>query len=209
MKKELLLRSITGFCFAVTILGTLMLLPPWSFVALLLLIAGSIAIKELPLLAKPNTLKFWFLLIFYLATPFALMAFMAINAAYKPFLILIFLVAFCHDTFAYLGGKLFGKHHIAPSISPNKTWEGFLSGLLATLLVLKIYPILPFSLTQWIGMSLLLTCTATLGDLFESWLKRQARVKDAGSFLPGHGGLLDRFDSIIFLSVTIFILINL
>jgi phosphatidate cytidylyltransferase len=109
------------------------------------------------------------------------------------------------DSAAYFTGRAIGKHKLAPHISPGKTWEGAAGALLATLIyagvLAKVYP--PFeSALESVGWALYLLATATLcvlsiiGDLFESMLKRNAGVKDSGTLLPGHGGVLDRIDSV-------------
>ena len=112
---------------------------------------------------------------------------------------------FLNDTGAYLVGTFLGKHKMAPVISPNKTWEGLVGGFL-TLALWNVYSITNFQANlflSWqniffIGFSLTFCSLATLGDLFESWLKRKAELKDSGSLLPGHGGILDRIDSLLF-----------
>ena len=104
------------------------------------------------------------------------------------------------DTLAYFVGKKFGKRKLAPGLSPGKTIEGALGGIagsiLVAVLVYRLYPLLPLHLAAAAG--LLVGITGTLGDLFESSLKRTAGLKDTGAVIPGHGGVLDRFDSMLF-----------
>lgn len=111
---------------------------------------------------------------------------------------MLFVLIWSSDTFAYLAGRLFGKHKMAPSISPKKTWEGFSGGVLLTLVlsffVEKYYPELR---GNWIVVGFLISIFAPLGDLVESRLKRIFSVKDSGAVIPGHGGILDRLDSFI------------
>ena len=107
-----------------------------------------------------------------------------------------------NDTMAYIVGSLIGKTPFS-SISPKKTWEGTIGGALLCVLVITLagayIPALQkLHWSHWMVISLLCAVFGTLGDLFESWLKRRAGVKDSGSFLPGHGGFLDRFDSLLF-----------
>lgn len=108
------------------------------------------------------------------------------------------------DTFAYCGGSLFGKHKLIEHISPKKTWEGFLISLILTAIAGLAFAFIPFfddphfKILHWIGFAILINLSGTLGDLVESMVKRSAQVKDSGKFLPGHGGWLDRFDSILF-----------
>ncbi len=116
-----------------------------------------------------------------------------------------------NDTFAYVTGSLLGKHPMTPRISPGKTWEGFAGGLLFTLLAGWIF--FHFSGRQTLSIWLALAATTSLfamaGDLFESGLKRKYKVKDMGEILPGHGGILDRFDSLFFVAPALLILLLL
>jgi phosphatidate cytidylyltransferase len=106
----------------------------------------------------------------------------------------------CNDTFAYIFGVLFGKHPLAPNISPKKTWEGLIDSIIATTIGSAL--VFEFALEHnwWIGaaIGLVAVITATCGDLIESAVKRDLAIKDMGSILPGHGGILDRIDSVLF-----------
>ena len=112
----------------------------------------------------------------------------------------IVLLIWANDTFAYFTGSLLGKHKMAPSISPKKTWEGFAGGMIAALTVAFLISLNfnIFNVVQWMVTGLLVSVFGSAGDFFESWLKRKAGVKDSGTLLPGHGGFLDRFDALIF-----------
>ena len=127
-------------------------------------------------------------------------------------LLFIYLLTWTFDTFAYLFGVKFGKHKIMPSISPKKSWEGFIGGLLATLIASYIIYNLNFlegiDLVSLIIIAFILPFTATLGDFIESHLKRQAGIKDSGNFIPGHGGMLDRVDAFMITIPIIYILTN-
>ena len=105
----------------------------------------------------------------------------------------------CNDTFGYLVGVLFGKHPLVPKISPKKSWEGLVGSIIFTSIggSLSFYYIL--DLQWWIGaiVGLMIVFTATSGDLIESAMKRDLSLKDMGSLLPGHGGMLDRLDSVL------------
>jgi phosphatidate cytidylyltransferase len=109
------------------------------------------------------------------------------------------LVVVAVDTGAYATGLNFGKHPMAPRISPKKTWEGFAGSLAASMIVGIVVSWLLLGQVWWFGFILgaLITASATLGDLTESMIKRDLGIKDISSFLPGHGGLLDRIDSIL------------
>jgi phosphatidate cytidylyltransferase len=110
------------------------------------------------------------------------------------------LLLWSSDTFAYLTGRAFGRTPLAPKISPKKTWEGLIGGTICTILVaVIIYKTMGYlTLPQWIGLSVIIVVFGTIGDLIESRFKRVMGVKDSGTILPGHGGILDRFDSLLF-----------
>jgi phosphatidate cytidylyltransferase len=121
-------------------------------------------------------------------------------------LIFVFLTIWATDTAAYFGGSSFGKHKLAPAISPNKTWEGFFAGFGGSILA-AVFSRLIFLDISWmeiIAMSLAACLFGQIGDLFESGLKRYFGVKDSSALLPGHGGILDRFDSLLFAAPTVY-----
>lgn len=113
---------------------------------------------------------------------------------------LVFTIAFGTDTFAYIFGNLFGKNKLAPNLSPNKTIEGSLGGIFGSLVLTLIYAVyIEINITLGlILMSIIVSMIAQLGDLTASKIKRWVEIKDYGFIMPGHGGVLDRFDSIIF-----------
>ena len=116
------------------------------------------------------------------------------------YLLFMLLVVWFSDTVAYISGRLWGRHLLAPSLSPKKTWEGFIAGLLFTLLLtlfIQYFIELKLTMSQ-LGLLVILTNLAGVaGDLFESQLKRLRGLKDSGQLLPGHGGILDRIDSLL------------
>ncbi len=121
---------------------------------------------------------------------------------YPLYMTSTFVLIWAMDTFAYLSGKWLGKRKLAPLISPNKTIEGFLGGALMTLLIaLFIIPLFSEELSRpaLLGMAVITIIGGTLGDLYESKLKRRIDVKDSGNLIPGHGGILDRLDSYLFI----------
>ena len=122
-------------------------------------------------------------------------------------LLLVFVVLWANDTFAYLTGRLLGKHKLFERISPGKTIEGSIGGLVLTLagMVIFSYCVDWLPLKTAIGIGLIAVIFGTLGDLCESMLKRQAGVKDSGKLIPGHGGVLDRFDSVLFAVPFVFV----
>ena len=143
----------------------------------------------------------------YITIPFFLL-----NELEKNFLFVIYLfvLIWVCDTFAYFGGKLMGKHKLT-SISPNKTVEGAVTGLLFTLIASLCFYFLKsdfLNLSGSITLGLLIGVLSQAGDNFESLLKRYTEVKDSSNIIPGHGGLLDRFDSLIFVTPFLYIYIN-
>ncbi len=121
-----------------------------------------------------------------------------------------FAVTWASDTGAYFAGRAFGKHKMAPLLSPKKTWEGFVGGTIASIAAgIGIVALLGMQLTivQMIVLGVIGAGGGTLGDLAESLLKRQAGVKDSGNLIPGHGGLLDRVDSLLFTAPLVYYLL--
>jgi phosphatidate cytidylyltransferase len=114
----------------------------------------------------------------------------------------VLLTVWAADTFAYFAGRLFGRHKLAPSLSPGKTWEGFIVGSLAGVFVsfIALYDSRHTYLTSWqaVVLGLVVVLASAAGDLFESMLKRDMEVKDTGRLLGGHGGMLDRVDALLF-----------
>ncbi len=128
-------------------------------------------------------------------------------APYNPHYVLgIILLIWMNDVCAYLVGSLIGKHKLYERISPGKTWEGSIGSAILTMgcsfIIANWYPEL--SLKHWMIMTLIICVFGTIGDLVESMLKRQAGVKDSGRIMPGHGGILDRFDSLLFVAPFIY-----
>lgn len=111
-----------------------------------------------------------------------------------------FILIWSSDTFAYLSGRAFGKHKLFERISPKKTWEGSIGGALCTVAIALAlhYFYGVYTIPVWIGLALIIVVFGTLGDLVESMLKRSLAIKDSGNILPGHGGIFDRFDSLLF-----------
>ena len=140
--------------------------------------------------------------VLYISLPlfcFYLISFQGLLENYQYQCILgYFFILWANDIGAYFAGTYFGKHKLFERISPKKTWEGFFGGALFALIITLIisYYFNNFSLIQWIIVSSIIIVTGTLGDLVESMFKRSAFLKDSGESIPGHGGFLDRFDSL-------------
>jgi phosphatidate cytidylyltransferase len=195
-----LFLAIMGFCTNEGQEGSKIFIP---YVLLLL----YMMISEL-YLKKENPILNWAYSMFsqlYIGLPFAMLNILAFNydptyssVSYNPILPLsIFIFLWLNDTGAYCIGSLIGKHRLFERISPKKSWEGSIGGGVVAIgvsFVLAHY--FPFmSMWEWAGLALVVVVFGTWGDLTESLLKRQLHVKDSGTILPGHGGMLDRFDS--------------
>jgi phosphatidate cytidylyltransferase len=145
----------------------------------------------------------------YLLTPLILLDYLNLKsgAPFSKLVLTAFILVWANDSFAYLSGMTFGKHKLFERITPKKTWEGFLGGLLATLLVawlLRSYNDVGKSFI-WELEALFIGIAAVFGDFVESFFKRKAGVKDSGKIMPGHGGILDRIDSLLFVFPVVFI----
>lgn len=133
------------------------------------------------------------------ASAFALLALHA-ESTHGEWILLAFVFVWASDVGGYVAGRLFGRHRLAPAISPAKTWEGVAGSVLLSIAVALLAAYLlnsSWPAWAWAGIAVVLTFGAVVGDLVESLLKRQAGVKDSGHVLPGHGGMLDRLDSIL------------
>jgi phosphatidate cytidylyltransferase len=133
------------------------------------------------------------------------------DSKYDPtLLIFLFILIWAYDSGAYLFGVTFGKHRLFERISPKKSWEGFFGGwFLALVCAAVLQHYFPtFDLMILLLIATIVTVTGTFGDLVESMIKRNLGVKDSGKFLPGHGGLLDRFDSILFASPFVYLVVH-
>ncbi|RIV67496.1 phosphatidate cytidylyltransferase [Flagellimonas aequoris] len=131
---------------------------------------------------------------------------------FAQFLIMgIFILIWVNDTFAYLVGRAFGRTKLFPSVSPKKTIEGSIGGLIFALVAAYILSWYETKLTvaQWMAMAALIVVAGSLGDLLESKFKRMAGVKDSGAILPGHGGIWDRLDSLVFAAPFAYLILNL
>jgi phosphatidate cytidylyltransferase len=149
----------------------------------------------------------------YISLPLILLNFIQLESLQMeiPFALAIFIVIWTNDTFAYLGGISFGKHKMLKRVSPLKSWEGFLGGLIMVIPVLLIfYHFFPsFGIVNWIIFGLLTVIFGVTGDFLESLIKRGADIKDSGNLLPGHGGILDRIDSVLIAIPVIFIYLQI
>lgn len=147
--------------------------------------------------------------LFYVALPFSLICYFPILAsdAWEPRTMLGYLfIIWANDVFAYLVGMTFGSHRLCERLSPKKSWEGFFGGLAGAVLTgISVARWLGDAPSAWAGLALVAALTAVLGDLVESMFKRSAQVKDSGSLIPGHGGVLDRFDAMLLSAPFVFV----
>lgn len=161
---------------------------------------------------RPNPLaniSFTLLGILYVSLPVTLFNKFAfyLSKEYSYQIVLgFFILLWINDTFAYIFGISFGKHRLFERISPKKSWEGFIGGTIITLLsaflLNKVFTGL--NRIDWIVIGLIIAISGVFGDLVESMFKRAADIKDSGKILPGHGGMLDRFDSVLLSSPLVF-----
>lgn len=181
---------------------------PWAHYLHALVLPGTALIFFAELYRKKEqpftNIAYTLLGVLYAVLPFALLNEMSFAAGTydRGILLGFFFILWSSDTFAYVFGMLFGQHRLFERISPKKSWEGSIGGGLTTLAftwLISVYQT-QYSFGEWVVAGLIIIITGTYGDLTESMLKRSLQVKDSGSILPGHGGLLDRFDG-LFLSV--------
>lgn len=193
-----LFLSFMGFCIDA---ADSKIFIPYLVLLLYLMISELYLKKEYPILNWAYSMMSQL----YIALPFALLNVLAFqndpnthSVSYNPILPLsIFIFIWLNDSGAYCVGSLFGKHRLFERISPKKSWEGSIGGgILAIAASFGMAHFFPFmSMVEWAGLALVVIVFGTWGDLTESLLKRQLKIKDSGNILPGHGGLLDRFDS--------------
>ena len=193
-----LFLAFAGYCADIT--------PPVIFIPYLLTLV-YLFISEL-YTKNPNPIHDWAYTMLgqmYIALPLSMFNVLAFRYSqtdgfvhYNGLLALsIFIFLWCNDTGAYCSGSLFGKHKLFPRISPGKTWEGSIGGAVIVLIVAAVISWYDQSLSilEWLGLGLVVVFFGTWGDLVESLFKRTLGIKDSGNIMPGHGGMLDRFDS--------------
>mgnify|MGYP004607105451 FL=1 len=201
--------AVTGFCSEMTPSSVFI---PYLITLVYLFVSGLFAKNEDPV----NDWAYSMMSQMYIALPLSCISIMAfrgvagVGVAYNALLPLsIFVFLWMNDTGAYLSGSLIGKHKLFPRVSPGKSWEGSIGGAIVVLLVATLIAWVDHNLllqtlgvqetglstVEWLGLGAVVVVFGTLGDLVESLFKRTLKVKDSGNILPGHGGMLDRFDS--------------
>lgn len=150
-----------------------------------------------------------FMGVVYVALPFSLMCYIPIigSETWSPWVMLFYVfIIWANDVFAYLVGMSIGKHRLCERLSPKKSWEGFFGGIIgAVAMGLVAAYVQDANYWVWAGLALVAAVTGVLGDLVESMFKRAAGVKDSGSLIPGHGGVLDRFDAMLLSAPFVFV----
>ncbi len=198
----LIQRFFTSIVLIASFGGCFFLLPPIFLSAALLMILCIILCFEWPRFFSPRKPAFWIIAPFYPVAPFIFLIYLNQAPQFQPLLFILFMMVASFDSGSYLCGTQWGTHRIAPSISPGKTWEGATGGYVLACISLMLLEWLflkkSLSILYAISISFLICASALAGDLLESWLKRRAGIKDSGTFLPGHGGFLDRFDGVLF-----------
>ena len=145
----------------------------------------------------------------YVALPFSVMCYIPMigSDVWNPWVMLFYIfIIWCNDVFAYLVGMSVGRHRLFERLSPKKSWEGFFGGVAgAVVMGLVAARVLDGGYVAWAGLALVAAVSGVLGDLVESMFKRAADVKDSGALIPGHGGVLDRFDAMLLSAPFVFV----
>jgi len=192
---------------AIQVAGTALLISAWYGRVSGLAVAMSIAIPNVMVFILFKGPKDYVrraasaaFAVFYLAFLGGFIVLLAHHSDGAARILTLVVLVSCNDTFAYISGVLFGKHPLVPAISPKKTWEGLLGSFIFTPTGSALVFHYALHKHWWVGagIGIMAVITATCGDLIESAVKRDLAIKDMGSILPGHGGILDRLDSILF-----------
>ncbi len=226
LKPQMVAGIITGITAYVT--STLVaaeLIPFRSFLILIPLMIVIIVVELYRRVEKPfDSLAHTFFAVLYTALPFSMFPFAAFahnglgsllphgSYSFSPGIILgFFILIWVNDSGAYIIGMSFGRHRIMERISPKKSWEGFFGGVITAVIVAWLISgwLGVLNNVQWIIISVIISVAGIYGDLAESMLKRSIGVKDSGNIMPGHGGFLDRFDSVIISFPIVYLFISL
>jgi phosphatidate cytidylyltransferase len=205
----LLISSLIVVCFYFEHFNYVLIL---YFIVFIYLIVDEV-IKSVRHLESIAT---WMLSVLYISTPFGLLSLMNsskfMDMFDENFAIICLILVWISDSMAFFGGKTFGKHRLAEKISPKKTWEGSIIGFSATVIasiIIGLYFHNSGQIWFYLSLGIITGAFAQIGDLFESYLKRSVKVKDSSNLIPGHGGVLDRFDSILFVVPAVYIFLYL
>ncbi|MCR4963572.1 MAG: phosphatidate cytidylyltransferase [Firmicutes bacterium] len=185
----------------------------WALAAPVMLLAALAVMEMLQVLPRCQCRARWLLGLaaaVYICAGFIAFALLRLDYPDWRYSLFLLCTVWFTDTGAYEIGRRFGKRRMAPSISPQKTWEGAVAGLLLAVAVAGVYGamVLGIDISESILLAALVSVFAQAGDLLESKYKRMSKVKDSGCIFPGHGGVLDRFDSILLASMTLYVLLR-
>jgi phosphatidate cytidylyltransferase len=210
--KTLITRTLTGIVYLALLgfafLGSNYVLLSFFSCLLVISIIEYIRMAQQFPVPKCNGLRrtlIIFLPLVWIFLPIFLLEYWCIILNAKNIIVALFIILCTNDTLAYLFGSLLGKHKMWLKVSPKKSWEGFWGGLICSLAVSYFIKDIPYFRNDgfttpysWMGFALVLIISGTFGDFAESMVKRFAHQKDSGFILPGHGGVLDRIDSLLF-----------
>jgi phosphatidate cytidylyltransferase len=218
-----ILTGLSAYCIS-TLIAARAISKEWLLL-LIPLMSVTMVIELYRKQDKPfDSLAHTFFSVLYTAVPFSLFPFSAFshtglnsilshgNMIFSPGLIIgFFILLWANDTGAYLVGMSFGRHRLMERISPKKSWEGFFGGVAIAAVAAWLLSgwLGVISTTGWIVVSIIISIAGTYGDLIESMLKRSLGVKDSGTVMPGHGGFLDRFDSVVLSFPLVYLYISL
>jgi len=205
---ETVLRFITSSIIGTSFWCVFVYLPNAAFSILLFGILCTILLVEWKNLFRLNDFWFWFIMPWYPILPFGIMIYMSSTPCYRTLIYYLFVIVFAFDSTAYITGKLIGVRKIIPHISPGKTVEGCVGGFMGALVTFYLsirYQQITMPAALMFALVFIVCAMAFVGDIFESFLKRKAHIKDSGNILPGHGGFLDRFDAVMMASFFFFL----
>ena len=201
-KKSIASASLHSMVFLILSHGVMFKIPCFTqfFVLFLAIVYPYLERRETKVLAMS------LLSLCLISFPFIVLTYFPGSADLRFTLLVFFILIWANDTFAYLVGKKFGRTKLWERLSPKKTWEGFVGGLILTVFFsLFLSPYCSWPRLDGMMIAVIISSTGTAGDLLESSFKRRAGVKDSGSFLPCHGGLLDRFDAVTLSAPVVFV----
>jgi phosphatidate cytidylyltransferase len=210
--KTLIPRTLTGILY-LSVLGFAFFFSNYALFAVFTILMLIAVIEYIKLVHKfpdfasrpPSSFFRIILPIVWIILPVLLLEYWCIKLEAKNIMVALLVILCTNDTLAYIFGSLFGKHKMWQKISPKKSWEGFSGGLICTLTASWFFIKIPYFQNDcfitpclWTGFAFVVVIAGTCGDFAESMLKRRAQQKDSGIILPGHGGILDRIDSMLF-----------
>ena len=200
----MIIRAISAIVMATFMLTAVNLGTPYFEILIIFIgIAAIIEWYQLILADKPKLLNIVFMALgaVYIVIPCLIMVWLRNNSQFGVYFVMWFLIViWSTDIGAYVFGRSIGGLKLAPQISPNKTWSGFFGGIISAITVSVIFKIFLYPqliISVFVFACVFISVIGQIGDLFESWCKRKLGVKDTGNIIPGHGGVLDRVDSIL------------